>query len=256
MNSFFSASNHFLFFENFFSSMIRCGITTNFYGDCNYYYEGGTDDCIKHLGKVFHASEIFIPFPQNGTTIIQAQKEEEKGLRRLIKRKKIETKIHKADGDGIILRHKKFSKRRPLIIFPTGDCPIVLLHNKKVSALVHCGWRGLQGKILSSAVSSLVKKGLIDATKTKAIIWPGICQAHYQISENVAQYFPDDTNNCCLDLAGATQRELLSLNFSMQNIVTPEFCSFHSQENEENIFSSHRRGDKTRNIVFISLNLS
>ncbi|MBU4216420.1 polyphenol oxidase family protein [Candidatus Parcubacteria bacterium] len=254
METFFSASGHFLFFNNFFPTTVRCGIATNFFGDCNYYYEGRTEDCIKNLGKVFHASDIFIPFPKNETTIIKAQKNVETGIRNirsLLKKRKETPVIHRADGDGIILRHKKFHKCRPLLIFPTGDCPIVLLHNKKVSALLHCGWRGLQGNILSLAVESLLSQKLIEPAKTKAIIWPGICQMHYPVSENVAQYFPDTVNDGCLDLAGTAHKELLSLKFSRKNITIPDYCSFHSQENEENIFSSHRRGDTTRNAVFI-----
>lgn len=247
MEAFFSASNHFLFLSGFFPSTIRCGITTNFFGDGNYYNEGGSDDCIKHLGKCFHASEIFAPIPQHGTIAIQAQPEEKK-------KKNTETKIFKDKGDAIILQHNKFKEHHPLILFPTGDCPAVLLHNKKMSAIIHCGWRGLEAKILTSVIDELKTQALIKKSefKTKAIVWPGICQEHYQVTDDVARHFPEEVDNGYLNLAAAIKKELISLNFPLSHIAIPDFCSFHSQKGEENVFSSYRRGDKTRNVIFMS----
>lgn len=239
MDTSFLAVESLLLFNGFFPFNVRGGITPNSWGNCNYYYQGGTDDYIKKLGKYFHATDIFIPFPRNGVDIIQAQKNEK----------------HKAEGDAIILRHKDFQGTRPLILFPTGDCPIVLLHNEKISALVHCGWRGLQGKILSAVIANLTTRNLFDEDKTKAIIWPGICQEHYQISNDVAKYFPNTVRDNYLDLAGTALEELISLNFLPKNISIPDFCSFHSQKNGENLFSSHRRDDVTRNAVFMLINL-
>lgn len=240
METSFLAAESLLLFDGFFPFNVRSGITPDSWGNCNYYYRGGTDDYIKKLGKFFHATDIFIPYPENGLNIIQAQRSEK----------------HKADGDAIVLRHKDFHGTRPLILFPTGDCPIVLLHNERISALVHCGWRGLQGKILTAVVADLKARNLLDQHKTKAIIWPGICQEHYPISDNVAKLFPNTVNDNHLDLAGTALEELISMDFLPKHIVIPDFCSFHSQKNEENLFSSHRRGDLTRNVVFMSINLS
>ncbi len=243
--SFFSAKNSFIFFGDFYPGNVRCGISTNFFADCNYYNEGGTDDGIKKISKIFQASETFAPFPENGDNIITATKIPKVGKR---------TKISKENGDAIIIRHHDFKGQQPLIIFPTGDCPIVVLHNKEVSALIHCGWRGLKAKILSKVADAINPEVLI-RNPTKIIIWPGICQEHYPVNDDVAGYFPDNITDKHLDLVGVVQKELSTLGFFANNINIPPYCSFHSQKNEENIFSSHRRGDKTRNVVFMSINL-
>jgi len=240
MEAIFKDEDRILLFNHFFPARINCGITTNFFGDCNY-YRGGSDDYIWKLYKFLHATETFIPLPKNGTGIIWAQPD---------------AANQRKDGDAVILRHSQFKNRRPLIFFPTGDCPIVLLHNKKINALVHCGWQGLKGKILTAVMSDLDSHNFLGKGETKAIIWPGICQDHYQIGEDVALHFPEDVIDNHLDLAQAVTRELLSLKFSIKDIAMPNTCSYHSQKNEEYLFASHRRKDTIRNVVFMSINLS
>ena len=252
MKTFFSANDGFLAFEGFLRPEIRCGITTKNFGDCNYYNEGGSFDQIEHLGKNLHASEIFVPFPQHKNDIITAMPQVGK------KKKSKEIKINPNNGDAIILRHNDFNNHRPLILHPTADCPIVVVSGRNVSALIHCGWRGLHAGILSKVVSSLTSQHLLNTANAKVIIWPGICQEHYQISQDIANYFPDnvdDDNH--LNLQGVIHKELLTLDFSPQRIGVADFCSFHSKKDGEHIFSSHRRNaDPTRNVVFMLINLS
>jgi len=133
----------------------------------------------------------------------------------------------------------------------------VILSGQHASALVHCGWRGLHANILSIIVDDLRSQHLIKPADTNIIIWPGICQEHYQVTPDVSDLFPNDTADSLLNLKSVIHKELLRLKFSPANISSPDFCSFHTKINGDHIFSSHRRNaDPTRNVVFMSINLS
>lgn len=254
MKTYLSAKNSFLRFAEIFPHndyiKVYSGITTREFGDCNYHGAGGTEDGVKHLGRALHATEIFTPYPKHGIVAIEAE------LRKGIKKSE-GVRVHRGDGDAVILRHNIFKGRSPLLVCPTADCPIVLIHGKKVSAIIHTGRRGLELQIISQVVSDLRSRHLLKRAEAKVVIWPGICQEDYEVSEEVAVNFPDETVNRHLNMAAVIKKELLLLNFSTHNIGMPKFCSFHSKENGEYLFSSFRRGDQyARNLVFMLVDLS
>jgi len=74
----------------------------------------------------------------------------------------------------------------------TADCLPVLIsdRNGKKVAAVHCGWRGLQKKILTETLSKLQ----IPADETLVWFGPAISAKVYEVGTEVRENFMDDTN--------------------------------------------------------------
>ena len=144
MNSYFSPQKNFLYFVGLLPKEIRCGITTRYFDCCNYYHtdKAPQEQNIKKLASVFGAKKVIAPLPEQGTNIIVADPLEKKWLQQ-------------KNGDAIILNTDDWKNQKPMLIFPTGDCPIIILYDDHSWTLIHCGWRGIRGGIIAKTIEEL-----------------------------------------------------------------------------------------------------
>lgn len=157
-------------------------------------------------------------------------------------------------GDGIILLERKVAS-----IIKTADClPIILLDpEKRISGIVHAGYRGSLLRIARSAVEKMVELGS-DPLSLIAIIGPGIRSCCYDIPYERAVLFEEEYKDSriierrdgkiYLDLAFANRITLERC--GVKKIFDTGLCTFCNPE----LFYSYRRGEaEKRQINFVSI---
>ena len=90
--------------------------------------------------------------------------------------------------DGLITAGKNV-----YLVISTADCYSVLMYDtaNKVIANIHSGWRGTQKKIVSKAVSMMMKKFSSKIENLCAFVGPGISSEHFEVGEDVAKLFEE-----------------------------------------------------------------
>lgn len=112
-----------------------------------------------------------------------------------------------------------------------ADCLPVALSGPGRVAMVHCGWRGLAGEILGQAAN-------VFGDGFDAVIGPGICQRHYEVSQDVLDQFvrwPQAASGRRLDLKWVARDQLKS--FGAREVMDVGRCTYCEPEE----FFSHRR---------------
>ncbi len=140
------------------------------------------------------------------------------------------------------------------LVVRTADClPISIVdENKKVIALIHAGWRGLQKEITKKAVSILINKFKSDPKNLKIKIGPHICQRHYEVNDDVASKFSEITifnNKKRLNLSHVAINQLVGMGVDIKNIEIDKRCTF-----EDLSLPSYRR-NKTEERLITKLNI-
>lgn len=125
-----------------------------------------------------------------------------------------------------------------------ADCTAILVHgeNEKGAfvAAIHAGWRGTAKGIIEAAFESLKPK------KDKLNIWlsPGICQDHYEVSDEVMKSFQDHeakfftptrVGHSKLNLRALQRARLTSMGYqavcsSLCTYEQPEFFSYRQMQ--------------------------
>jgi YfiH family protein len=138
-----------------------------------------------------------------------------------------------------------------------ADCVPVLLFDpvKKVSAVIHAGWRGTVHKIISNTIRVMVGHYGCDPADILAGIGPSIGPCCYEVGEDVTEFVTNsfgttkgylirknDTSKPYFDLWYANQKQLTDNGVKPENIETSEICTMC---NSETFFSSRASGGIT-----------
>jgi len=146
-----------------------------------------------------------------------------------------------AETDAIIT-----SEPELFLNITVSDCLPVFFYDpvKKVVALAHAGWRGLENGILKNTVSTFVSKYVTDPNDLIVGIGPCICKEHYQIQEDLVlkfKVYPDAIirkgGNIFLDLTKIARIQLQSLGIAENNIEISKECTYGMPEK----YFSYRR---------------
>ncbi len=88
--------------------------------------------------------------------------------------------------DGIITNLKEFP-----IMTLFADCIPILLHDpvKNIVATIHAGWKGTFLEIAKKAVKIMETEFKSEPKDIKALIGPGICLDHFEVSEEMVNDF-------------------------------------------------------------------
>jgi hypothetical protein len=128
-----------------------------------------------------------------------------------------------------------------------ADCiPLTLFDpQNKCIGLVHAGWRGLYGGIITNAIHTMSENFGTDPADIVAEIGPHICEKHYEIKDDLAEKFsgfPSAVRNAdgrmFLDLAKVAEIQLSACGVLADNIKGDRRCTF-----EDKSLPSYRRGD-------------
>ena len=75
------------------------------------------------------------------------------------------------------------------VLLCSADCALVVLVAQGGFAVAHSGWRGTLEGIAAKAACALADELGIDASEIRAYIGPHICEADYEVSEELAERF-------------------------------------------------------------------
>jgi purine-nucleoside/S-methyl-5'-thioadenosine phosphorylase / adenosine deaminase len=114
-----------------------------------------------------------------------------------------------------------------------ADCLPVALATSDTVAMLHCGWRGLAGGIVESALARFDEP-------PAAVIGPGIGRCCYEVGPEVLRAFEDldgVAEGRMLDLKAVARRKLEAA--GVEQIDDVDLCT----SCREDLFFSHRRDD-------------
>jgi hypothetical protein len=151
------------------------------------------------------------------------------------------------EADGLITAIKGI-----VLVIRTADCVPVFLydHKEEVLGAAHSGWKGTMLNITGKCVREMVYLYGSAPENIRAFILPSIGPDSYEVNEDVACHFPEDTvsenDKPHVNLWSAVERSLLKEGIKQENISNPHICN---RKNYSEYFS-HRYGDKGRNLNF------
>jgi YfiH family protein len=114
-----------------------------------------------------------------------------------------------------------------------ADCLPVAVLAPTAAAMVHAGWRGTAGGVVSATITRLRDLGHAPHT---IVIGPGIGSCCFEVGRDVAEQFPDHRSTTSwstpsVDLVGAVTEQADGL-----DVVVASPCTHHSER-----FNSYRR---------------
>jgi len=145
------------------------------------------------------------------------------------------------DTDGLITAHKNV-----YLAITVADClPVIIFDPKKeVIGLLHCGWKGVEKKIIEKAVNKM--KDIFNSAPRDIIagIGPGIGTCHFEVKEDLMEKFTsypeafrkEDGKNF-MDLRLVAQKKLGECGVIQENIAVSPDCTYCRQDK----YYSYRR---------------
>ncbi len=121
------------------------------------------------------------------------------------------------------------------LLIRTADCIPLFLGDKEsgLKAMVHAGWRGIYNGIAENAVLLMKKKGSCPENIC-AVFGPAICEACYEVGEEVAVLFPDHNRKqgtkFLLNLKSALNQQLNDAGLKSENILLTNSCTVCQRE--------------------------
>jgi len=154
-------------------------------------------------------------------------------------------------GDGFYISREHWKEKFPdcVLVVKTADCLGIVFESDRGVAVVHAGWRGLSGGIISEALK-------LFNDPFRAYIFPHAGFSRYQIGEDILDQLPEEAvfyfdkdQRRHLDL-GATAEAIIRQNHLAQDVMTSGICTIEDQR-----FYSHRRGCRPdqRNILLVAM---
>jgi YfiH family protein len=129
----------------------------------------------------------------------------------------------------------------------TADCTPVFIYEyrRDIIAAVHSGWKGTQKKIAEKTVKKLKNEYNCDPENMFVYLGPSISQQHYQVGEEVSEYFDNkylrkDNDKLLLDLASVNYDMLIAEGIPSYQIQKSHLCSFEYNE----VLHSYRKNGK------------
>ncbi len=152
------------------------------------------------------------------------------------------------DCDGLITNQKGVE-----LVVQTADCLPILITDPEnnVVAALHAGWRGLQRGIIRAGIDKMTEFFNTKPEDLKVEIGPHICVDHYEVKDDVSQYFPETVikgDKKYLDLAKVAVNQLVLLGVVDKRIKMDNRCTF-----EDLSLSSYRGARPGRILSKISI---
>lgn len=135
-----------------------------------------------------------------------------------------------------------------------ADCVPVLLYCDvpRAGAVLHSGRESTFLNIAASGVNALVETYGCRAEALRAVIGPSICEAHYEVSPEIAQRFRDAGYAVAgrnLNLKSIIQTQLIGCGLLPQSIFLTDQCTFDNPQ----YYSFRRDASPERNLAVLML---
>lgn len=113
-----------------------------------------------------------------------------------------------------------------------ADCaPVFFYHpQSRFRGLLHAGWQGLAGRVLTAAADLLQARGA-DPSQMEVVIGPTIEMACYEVGSEVAELFsptvwqPNSDGRFQLDLMAAVREQLVDAGIPETGIISVDVCT-------------------------------
>ncbi|MBI1808644.1 MAG: polyphenol oxidase family protein [Gemmatimonadetes bacterium] len=129
-----------------------------------------------------------------------------------------------------------------------ADCvPVFLATADGVAGILHAGWRGTAGRIVTKALDQLAARG-IDAARVHVHLGPGICGRCYEVGPDVFEQLTGWTTirNRHVDLRALLSEQ--AKEYGVARVTSSPHCSRCDNDR----FYSHRAGDSGRQVAVIA----
>jgi purine-nucleoside/S-methyl-5'-thioadenosine phosphorylase / adenosine deaminase len=133
------------------------------------------------------------------------------------------------DTDGLCTENQNI-----ILTIQTADCLPVFIYEpeKKIIAVVHAGWQGALKGIILKALDKLENDHLIENSKLKIAIGPGIQSTCFEVREDVYSKFPleflsmhEDPKKKYLDLQLFIKNQFMRQGVSEKNLFIDSTCT-------------------------------
>ena len=137
------------------------------------------------------------------------------------------------------------------LVIRTADCVPVFIYDsvKQVLGAVHSGWKGTMLDVTGKCIAQMIELGS-DPGNMHVFILPSIGPEMYEVNEDVAKHFPDNTlsakGKLFVDLWGSVEKSCVRSGIPEEQIFNTGICN----RTNYNDFFSHRYGDAGRNLNF------
>lgn len=137
----------------------------------------------------------------------------------------------------------------------TADCLPVFFYEekKKITAIAHCGWRGIIQNLAFKVLNKTVEAGG-NLENLKIFIGPGIQKCHFEIKEDVLDNFKKWPENIIyengkifIDLLKITKSQLAQAGLATNQIESDSSCTFCLKEK----YFSYRREGRVGNMISV-----
>jgi len=132
------------------------------------------------------------------------------------------------DCDALITNQNKF-----LLTITVADClPIYFYNkNKKIVALAHAGWRGVNSKIAKEVINIFINHYDSNPNDIEVFIGPHIKDCHFEVKDDVSSQFKISDSvirdkKTYINLSKIVREQLLQLNINNDNINTSDECTY------------------------------
>jgi len=158
-----------------------------------------------------------------------------------------EDQVAVAEADGLITALPGIC-----LVIRTADCVPVFVYDpvEKVLGAVHSGWKGTLLDISGRCVRDIVRIYGSKPENMYAFILPSIGPESYEVNNDVAKFFPDESvernGRLFVNLWQRVEKSLKKEGIYDSKIFNPRICN--RKNNRE--FYSHRHGDLGRNLNY------
>lgn len=138
------------------------------------------------------------------------------------------------------------------LVIRSADCVPVFIFDdaKKVLGAVHSGWKGTKLDVAGKCIEKMKSDFSCEPGKMNVFILPSIGPEMYEVNEDVAKHFPDNTfsreGKLFVDLWGSIKKSCVRAGIPKDQIFNTGICN----RTNFNEFFSHRYGDSGRNLNF------
>ncbi len=140
-----------------------------------------------------------------------------------------------------------------LLSITVADCvPVYLLDSKKrVVMLLHAGWRGVAGKIITKGIELLSEQWGSNVCDIYLHFGPAICGDCYEVGPEVFRSLGLSVplQSTTVDLREILKGQAMDLGIKNRKLTTSEECTLCGCRN----FFSHRNGDTGRQVALIGI---
>lgn len=125
------------------------------------------------------------------------------------------------DADGVVCNCKNVA---PLLCF-ADCCPVILVAENGVFAVVHAGWRGVVNRISAKALKLMAGNYYCDVATINAYVGPHLRQCCFKVGEDVAKTFTDEFGAHVVDEnSHVSMVDALKLQLVEVGLLEDRFC--------------------------------